>query len=89
MGISTFNFHLSIVTDLHTWDKNPIDEEEPDRKELSETLPGNHDYVRASSQIPVLGLTGRVRGGRAMEPGMGFSGQNLRIKFIPCVGTHF
>ena len=42
----------------------------------------------ASSQILVSGLTWRVRGGRAAAPSTGFSGQNVRIKYILCVGTH-
>ena len=45
-------------------------------------------HVRARSQIPELGLTGPAGGSRASAPGTGFSGQNLRIKHIPCVGTH-
>ena len=44
--------------------------------------------IRARSQIPVLSLTGWAQGGRTAVPGGGFSGQNLRIKYIPCVGTH-
>ena len=44
--------------------------------------------LRARSQIPVLGLTGRAHGCQAAASGAGFSGQNLGIKYIPCVGTH-
>ena len=36
-------------------------------------------FLRARSQIPVLGLTRRTCGGQAVAPGVGFSGQNLRI----------
>ena len=45
-------------------------------------------YLRACSQIPVYDLTGRGLGGRSVAPGAGFCGQNLGIKYIPCVGTH-
>ena len=41
--------------------------------------------VRARSQIPVYGLTGRGLGSRLAMPGAGFCGQNLGIKYIPCV----
>ena len=44
--------------------------------------------LTARSQISVLGLTVRDGSGRAAAPGAGFSGQNLSIKYIPCVGTH-
>ena len=42
--------------------------------------------IRARSQIPVYGLTGRGLGGRA--PGAEFCRQNLGIKYIPCIDTH-
>ena len=45
-------------------------------------------YLRARYQIPVLGLTGLALGKWVVAPGVGFSTQNLRIKYIPCVGTH-
>ena len=51
------------------------------------TLKEEMKMVRARSQIPVLGLTGRANGSRTVVTGSGFSGQNLRIKYIPCVGT--
>ena len=41
-----------------------------------------------SNQMLVLSLTGRAHGDGAAAPGVGFSGQNLRIKYIPCVGAH-
>ena len=44
--------------------------------------------LRARSQIPVSGLTGRARGGWLSASGAGFSRQNLRIKYIPCVGIN-
>ena len=43
--------------------------------------------IRARSQILVYGLTGRGLGGRSAALGVGFCGQNLGIKYIPCVGT--
>ena len=54
------------------------------------------DQLRACSQIPVYGLSGWALGGwmagwlggRSAVPGAGFCGQNLGIKYIPCVGTH-
>ena len=61
-------------------------------KKLSLILAGVIDkqveVVRARSQILVYGLTGRALGGRSAAPGAGFCGQNLGIKYIPCVGTH-
>ena len=36
----------------------------------------------------MLGLTGQARGGRLAAPAVGFSRQNLRIKYIPYVGTN-
>ena len=39
-------------------------------------------------QIPVLGRTKRTRDGRAEAIGEGLCGQNLRIKYIPRVGTY-
>ena len=44
--------------------------------------------IGARSQIPVYSLTGCGLGGRSIAPGAGFCGQNLGIKYIPCVGTH-
>ena len=44
--------------------------------------------LKARSQNPVLGLIGRARGERVVAPGAGFSMQNLRLKYIPCVDTH-
>ena len=54
---------------------------------LSPLLP-IHATFRALSQITVLGLTGCTCGIQVAVPGMGFRGQNIRIKYIPCVGTH-
>ena len=48
----------------------------------------HQSLLRARSQIPVLGLTGQARGGREAAPGVGFSGQNLRLKCISSVGNH-
>ena len=43
---------------------------------------------RTRSQISVLSLTEQARDGQEAAPGTGFSGQNLRIKYIPCIYTH-
>ena len=43
--------------------------------------------LRACSQITVYGLTGRSLGGRSVAPGVEFCGQNLGIKYIPCIDT--
>ena len=42
-------------------------------------------FNNSGSQIPVYGLAGRGLGGRSAAPGAGFCGQNLGIKYIPCV----
>ena len=39
--------------------------------------------LRARSQIPVYGLTGRSLGSQSAALGAGFCGQNLGIKYIP------
>ena len=44
--------------------------------------------LRARSQILELGLTGRACGSLVAAPGVGFRGQNLKIKYISCIGTH-
>ena len=44
---------------------------------------------RALSQILVLGRTGRARSSWVVAPGAGFCGQNLMMKYIPYIGTHF
>ena len=54
------------------------------RHQLSKTV----SPVTRLFQIPVFGVTGPACGGRVASPVAGFSGQNLRIKYIPCVGTH-
>ena len=55
---------------------------------LQFTQKSKYTVIRAHSQILVLGLTGMARSGREAVLGAGFSGQNLRIKHIPCIGTH-
>ena len=41
--------------------------------------------IRARSQIPVHGLTGRALGDRSAAPGAGLWWKNLGIKCFPCV----
>ena len=64
-------------------------------KTLGDTNAAVHRYLeptptrlRARSQIPVYGLTGRGIAAWSAAPGAGFCGQNLGIKYIPCVGIH-
>ena len=79
IGLNTFIFALA-ASSVKLWHRN--------MHFYHRSLLLQPEYLRAHSQIPVYGLTGRALGGRLAVLGAGFCGQNLGIKCIPCVGTH-